>query len=96
MIRQLRFTLMCGACTFISSCSLYAQDIERLLEKNRMKIGGSFNANQNLYFQNGGTNRRDPYNLYLSGRVVASYGGLSVPLSFQYSLNPKTRRKKGS
>lgn len=61
------------------------QDVEQLLKKNKFKIGGGVNASQSIYMQDGGTNRRDPYNYFLSGRMLVSYGSLSVPLSFSYS-----------
>jgi hypothetical protein len=61
------------------------QDLERILEKDKLKIKGGVNASQNIYMQRGGDSRRTPYNYFLSGRMALSYGQFSVPLSFSYS-----------
>ena len=67
---------------------LYAQDLQQIglkkTLKKKPKITGGFGANQSLYYSDG-PSRYNPYNYSISGNVVFSAWGLSVPVSFTYN-----------
>jgi hypothetical protein len=75
----LLFLLMQGLMT------VKAQNLEQIGVKKGVKFNGSLNLNTVGYYADGLSNRRDPFNWFLTGSVNATIFGYSVPLSFSYS-----------
>lgn len=68
--------------------NVFAQDLAQIgvkkILKKKPKVTGGFGINQSLYFSDG-PSRFNPYNYAISGNIVFSAWGLTVPVSFAYN-----------
>ena len=64
---------------------LHAQDIERIGQKDALKINGGLSVNQIFYTTSDTIEHRDPYSYYLTGNLNFDLYGWSVPLSYTFS-----------
>lgn len=73
-----------------TSCitTLYAQDLDRIEQKDFLRIGGSVGTSQVLYFNEGIAARRVPYTYVYQGNLNLDFLGITSTLSFMYT-NPQ-------
>lgn len=68
--------------------SVYAQDLDRIEQKDFLRIGGNVGTNQVLYFNEGIAARRVPYTYVYQGNLNLDFLGITSTLSFMYT-NPQ-------
>ncbi|PWS28679.1 hypothetical protein DHW03_02195 [Pedobacter yonginense] len=68
---------------------LYAQKFDAIGKSKPLTISGGVSTNQIAYFASGITDRRSPYNFFVSGNLNIDLYGWSVPLGFTYSNQSK-------
>lgn len=75
-------------CLILPAFSLHAQDLDRIEQKDLLRINGSVGTNQTLYFNEGIEARRLPYIFLYSGNLNIDFLGITSTLSFIYT-NPQ-------
>lgn len=66
-----------------------AQKFDAIGKSKPLAITGGISTNQIAYFASGITDRRAPYNFFVSGNLNFDLYGWSVPLGFTYSNQSK-------
>jgi hypothetical protein len=66
-----------------------AQSLDEISKESFLKVSGSIATNQTAYFASGISDRRDPYNYFISGSLNFDLYGWTVPLGFTYSNQSK-------
>lgn len=75
--------------TLSSITTVCAQQLDQIGKGNPLKISGGISTNQIVYFSSGIADRRDPYNLFVTGNLNFNIYGWDVPLSFSYGNQTK-------
>lgn len=70
------------------STTLSAQDLDRVTEKDFLRIGGYVGSSQVLYFNQGIAARRVPYTYVYQGNLNLDFLGVTSTLNFMYT-NPQ-------
>lgn len=68
-------------------CVLNGQDLDRISQKDYLRVSGSVGTNQTLYFSDGIAGRRQPYVFLYNGNLNLDFLGITSTLSFVYT-NP--------
>lgn len=68
--------------------TLNSQDLDRIEQKDFLRIGGNVGTSQLLYTQEGITARRPPYTYVYQGNLNLDFLGITSTLSFMYT-NPQ-------
>ncbi len=70
----------------LSLCFIsYGQNLDELSFKKGIKFNGGLSLNNQFYTGSNPTNRRDPYNFFLTGNLTVNLFGFPLPFSFSYS-----------
>lgn len=69
----------------LGSISVFAQNIEKVGEKDMLKISGGANFSSIAYAANGIATRRDPFTWFMSGNLNFSVLDWSIPFNYSYS-----------
>ena len=71
---------------FLTSSSLWSQDIEALVKATPLSISGGINVNANYYNNQGGNSIQPPFFYTVGANLNLNFFGIvSAPLSFRYS-----------
>ncbi|HEX2970444.1 MAG TPA: hypothetical protein VHO46_15210 [Bacteroidales bacterium] len=89
MKRPIRHILI-ATCCLLSAITAEAQDLEGLGIKKGIKVKGGVTVSNIFYNTNDTINRRDPYQLILSGNLNLNIFGYDAPLSFTYSNSQRS------
>lgn len=81
-LKTFLFTVNCLLTT------VYAQDLDRIEQKDLLRIGGNVGTSQVLYFNEGIAARRAPYTYVYQGNLNLDFLGITSTLSFMYT-NPE-------
>lgn len=85
---KFRNTIVLLTLNSILSTPLYSQDLDRIEQKDFLRIGGSVGTSQVLYTQEGIKARRPPYTYVYQGNLNLDFLGITSTLSFMYT-NPQ-------
>lgn len=69
----------------VSFYSVFAQNLEKIGDKDFIKINGALNFNTVNYFVSGMESRRDPFTWFATGTLNINVLDVAIPLTYSYS-----------